>query len=86
MEGLRDILLSWVSCEPEEARGFVSDMLRDENDMIRRIGIYLINERWTELNSLYGDVFDSHFIDSRHIHEMYQLLKKRDKHFFKTGG
>lgn len=77
VKGLRDILLSWVSSDLEGARGFVEDMLKDKNDMIRRIGIYLLNEQWTELNSLYGDVVGPDLFDSKHIHEMYQLLKRR---------
>ncbi len=76
VEGLRDILLSWVSIEPEECRRFIGDMLKDKDDMIRRIGIYLLNERWTELNDLYGDVVGPDLFDSKHIHEMYQLLKR----------
>jgi hypothetical protein len=77
VKGLRDILLSWVSSDPEEGRKFVGDMLKDKNDIIRRIGIYLLNEQWTELNSLYGDVVGPDLFDSKHIHEMYQLLKRR---------
>lgn len=77
VEGLRDILLSWVSSNFEGASGFIAEMLKDKNDMIRRIGIYLLNERWTELNSLYGNVVGPDLFDSKHIHELYQLLKRR---------
>jgi len=84
VKGLRDILLSWVFSDPDGARGFVADMFKDENDMIRRVGIYLLNERWTELNSLYGNVVGPGLFDSKHIHEMYQLLKRRFSVFTET--
>lgn len=75
--GVREILLSWVDSDPENARDFVAAMLKDENDMIRRIGIYLLDERWDELKNLYGGVVGPDLFSSKHIHEMYHLLKRR---------
>jgi len=77
VEGLRDILLYWVLSDPESAHDFVVDMLKDSNDMVRRIGIFLLNERWTELKGIYGDIVGPDLFDSKHIHEMYQLLRNR---------
>ncbi len=77
VEGLRDILLSWVSADAKNARAFVAEILVDHHDIIRRIGIYLLNERWDELDRLYGEVVGPNLFDPKHIHEMYQLLNRR---------
>ncbi|MBU1171855.1 MAG: hypothetical protein KKD44_20055 [Proteobacteria bacterium] len=75
--GLREILVSWVSADPAGSREFIKDMLKNKNDMINRIGIFLLNERWTELNCLYGDLVGPDLFDSKNLHELYQLLKRR---------
>ncbi|MCK9264710.1 MAG: hypothetical protein M0R18_12955 [Deltaproteobacteria bacterium] len=77
VEGLRDILLSWISTDPERARVFVAEMLGNHQEIIRRIGIYLLGERWDELEALYGEIVGPDLFDSRYIHEMYQLLNRR---------
>lgn len=75
--GLRDILLSWVSSDLQGACVFIADMFKNTSDMIRRIGIFLLNERWIELNSIYVNIVGPDLFDSKHIHETYQLLKRR---------
>lgn len=76
VEGLRDVLLSWVDHEPEGATVFVAKILKDENEMVRRIAIYVLGQRWSVLNSLYSNILGSQLFDSRNIHEFYHLLKE----------
>lgn len=77
VEGLRDVLLSWVDHDLDEARPFIETLLRDEDEIVRRIGIYVLNQRWTDLRSLYISNCDSQLFASGHIHELYGLLRTR---------
>ena len=77
VEGLRDVLLFWIDNEPEGATVFVAEILGDENEMVRRIAIYVLGQRWSVLKSLYSNIIGSQLFDSRNIHELYHLLKER---------
>lgn len=77
VEGLRDVLLSWIDSKPEGATAFVAESLEDENEMVRRVGIYVLGQRWSVLKSLYGKILGPQLFDSRNIHELYNLLKER---------
>ena len=81
VEGLRDVLLSWIDHEPEGATAFVAEILKDKNEMVRRVGIYVLKQRWTVLNSLYSTILGLQLFDSRNIHELYHLLKERFAEF-----
>ena len=74
VEGLRDVLLSWVDQDLDGARPFIETLLRDEDEIVRRIGIYVLGQRWTVLRSLYTSVCDEQFFVAGHIHELYELL------------
>ena len=75
VEGLRDVLLSWVDHDFDGARPFIETLLRDEEEIVRRIGIYVLGQRWTVLRSLYTPVCDAQFFVAGHIHELYGLLR-----------
>jgi len=81
VEGLRDVLLFWIDKEPESATAFVGEILKDQNEMVRRIGIYALNQRWSALNSLYSNILGPQLFDSRNIHELYHFLKDRFAEF-----
>nr|NJM04703.1 hypothetical protein [Desulfobacula sp.] len=81
VEGFRDVLISWVDHEPENATEFVGALLTDENEMARRIGIYILNQKWPVLGNLYNTVISPEFFNPRHIHELYHLLKDRFAQF-----
>ena len=81
VEGLRDVLLFWIDRDPEGATAFVAEILKDENEMVRRVGIYVLNQRWPVLNSLYSNTLGPQLFDSRNIHELYHLLKERFAEF-----
>lgn len=81
VEGLRDVLLSWVDHDPDEARPFIETLLRDEDEIVRRIGIYVLGQRWTVLRSLYTSVCNAQFFASGHIHELYGLLRTQFEMF-----
>lgn len=75
VEGLRDVLLGWVDHDIDTARPFVELLLRDEAEIVRRIGIYGLGQRWALLRSLYTDALGPQLFDSGHVHELYGLLR-----------
>ncbi|MDP3244091.1 MAG: hypothetical protein Q8M83_00290, partial [bacterium] len=75
VEGLRDVLLSWVDHDLDGARPFIETLLRDKEEIVRRIGIFVLDQRWTVLRSLYTPVCDAQFFVAGHIHELYGLLR-----------
>lgn len=81
VEGLRDVLLSWIENKSDGAPAFVAEILEDKNEMVRRIAIYILGQRWSVLKSLYKNIVNTHLFDSRNIHETYHLLKDRFAEF-----
>lgn len=77
VEALRDVLLGWCDADLSEARKFVEGLLRSDVEMLRRIGIYVMSERWQELQGLYHDAVKPAFFDTGHLHELYGLLRDR---------
>lgn len=77
VEGLRDVLLSWIDNDPEKATIFIAEILADNNEMIRRIAIFVLGQRWSVLKSLYSGIVSPQLFESRNIHELYNLLKER---------
>jgi hypothetical protein len=76
VEGLRDIVLSWCDVDSVAAKPFVKDLLCDEIEMLRRIGLFVLSEKWSVLGALYSHVITSDLFDLGHIHELYGLLSK----------
>jgi hypothetical protein len=77
VEGLRDVLLSWSETNPTEAKAFIKEMLTHEVEMVRRIAIFIVNERWEQFRDLYPEMLSPTFFKSGHIHELYNLLSRR---------
>ena len=75
VEGLRDVLLSWVDHDLDTARPFIETLLRDEAEIIRRIGIHVLGQRWALLRSLYTAVLGVQLFNAGHVHELYGLLR-----------
>lgn len=77
VEGLRDVLLAWINADVASAKQFVLDLLTDKAEIARRMGIYVLNQRWDLLNDLYLIVLNVDLFDQGHLHELYGLLKNR---------
>ena len=78
---LRDVLLAWFEVDAATATPFVESLLRSDNEMLRRIGIYLIRTRWDELRKLYVPVVTAELFGGGHLHELYGLLRARFEMF-----
>ena len=74
--GLREVLLAWCDGDPLAVKSFVKSLLCDENEMLRRIGIFVLGQRWKELNSLYYPIATQELFKSGHLHELYGLLRE----------
>ena len=77
VEGLRDVLLSWCEVRPEKVTSFVRELLHDEEEIVRRIAIYVLNHNWESLRDLYLPIVSAEFFQSGHLHELYGLLSRR---------
>ncbi|HEY3489800.1 MAG TPA: hypothetical protein VGK27_06740 [Candidatus Deferrimicrobiaceae bacterium] len=77
VEGLRDVLLSWVATDGAAAKPFIEALLRDEAGIVRRIGIYVLGQRWDDLRDIYSPVLGPRLFEEIHLHELYGLLKAR---------
>lgn len=75
VEGLRDVLLSWIDHDLGGARTFLETLLRDDDEIVRRISIYVLGQRWNVLSSLYISVCDAELFEAGQIHELYELLR-----------
>lgn len=75
VEGLRDVLLSWIDRDLSSAKPFVGELLRDEAAILRRIGIHVLDQRWESLTGLYASVLGPQLFVAEHLHELYHLLQ-----------
>ena len=81
VEGLREVLLAWTDADRDSAEPFVRRLLTDTNEMLRRVGIFLLAERWPHLKSLYPSIVGPRFFERAHLHELYWLLRRRFEGF-----
>ena len=77
VEGLRDVLLSWCKHHPDEVKPLVRELLHDDEEIVRRIAIYVLGQSWASLRDLYLPVVDPEFFQFGHLHELYGLLRQQ---------
>lgn len=75
IEGLRDVLLSWVDHYIDTARPFIEVLLREQVEIVRRIAIFIVGQRWALLRNLYASTLGPRLFDAGHVHELYYLLR-----------
>lgn len=81
IEGCRDVLLSWVDLDSEVAGKLVEDLIRDQVEIVRRIAIHVLNEKWQLIRQHYPPIIEPKLFDYGHLHELYNLLKNRFQSF-----
>lgn len=74
VEGLRDVLLGWSEEDADSASIVIGRMLKDDLQMIRRVGLYVLAQRWASMNRLYIGVVAPDLFNG-HSHELYHLLQ-----------
>ena len=75
VEGLRNVLCGWVDRGSAGATPFIEQLLRDESEIVRRIAIHVLNERFDVLRQSVSLLFTPAMFDSGHLHELHRLLK-----------
>ena len=81
VEGLRDVLLSWVDHDISSAKPFVQALISDNAEIIRRIAIHLIDRRWDKLKQVFSPVIGPRLLDDESLHEVYGLLQRHFESF-----
>ena len=81
VDGLRNVVLGWFDKDIDSARPFVQRLLQDDLEVARRIGIHILNERWSILRDLFPDLITPEFFDSSQLHEVHVLLSTRFSEF-----
>lgn len=81
VEGLRDVLLAWSEVDGPAASAFVYTLLRSRNQMLRRVGIFVLGQRWVHLQDIYLRIAKPELFDWGHLHELYSLLRLRFEDF-----
>ncbi|MDO9469896.1 MAG: hypothetical protein Q7J23_04100 [Nitrosomonas sp.] len=81
VEGLRDVLLSWVDHDIVNARPCIEALLQNDAEIVRRIAIFVLGQRWALLRDLYGNALCPQLFDAGHVHELYHLLRTHFNEF-----
>jgi hypothetical protein len=81
VSGLRDLFLSWVDHDLVKAAPYIEKLLRDDDEIVRRIGIYILGSRWSKLRSIYAAVAKPELFDDGNLHELYGLLREHFSDF-----
>ena len=76
VDGLRDVLLAWAEHDPESARRYVEHLIVDELEILRRIGIYLLDRQWKSICGAYPTLLSRQPFTTGHLHELYNLLNE----------
>ena len=77
VEGLRDVLLGWIDTNGDAARTYVGKGLDDPFEIIRRIAIHCVTERFDVLQSAFEASISSALFVAGLRHEVYRLLRER---------
>lgn len=74
VEGMRDALLAFVNEANAETRTYVAELLASPYETIKRVAIYVINQRYQQIGELTGGVLTEGYFTSNFRHEMWHLL------------
>jgi hypothetical protein len=77
VEGMRDSLAGWIEANPTEAVAFVTNALKDEAEIVRRIAIHTTTENFGLLRDAFEAVIGPKLFSSAHRHELYRFLRER---------
>jgi hypothetical protein len=81
VEGLRNALLGWVDQNPAEARPVIEKLLRDDSEIVRRVAVHILDQRFDTLRNSVPLLLTPQIFDTGHLHELYNLLKRHFRDF-----
>jgi hypothetical protein len=81
LEAYRDSLLAYIEAAPEASREYVELLLISPYETVRRIAVYMIDQRFIYLSSLVDRVVTGQYFTSNFRHELWNLLNNHYKEF-----
>lgn len=81
VEGLRDVLLSWVDHDVASAKPFIQALITHDAQILRRIGIHVVDRRWDKIGQLFSVAIGPRLLDVESLHEVYGLLQRHFETF-----
>jgi len=81
ISALRDVLSSFASEKPDEARILIGNLLIDESLLIRRVALHAINRNYTFYSDLFFQIIGPQWFEGSFKHELYHLLNDRFAEF-----
>ncbi|MCI4566701.1 hypothetical protein [Lysobacter sp. CFH 32150] len=76
-EGSRDALNAWILTGDTSAVRYVEEMLTNDAQIIRRVGINAVRENWEALSASFYSTIEPRLFDIGHLHELYLLLSEK---------
>ena len=80
----RDSLNGYLKIEPEEASKYISRMLKEKYQTIRRLAIYAINRNFYLFHNFIDEVIKKEYLGGNYRHEMWHLLSCHYQNFSKS--
>ena len=75
VEGLRDSVLAWLDVDTDAARPYVETLLGSGSEILERVAIYILDQRFEALHNLAPKAISPSLFDAAHRHELYHLLR-----------
>jgi hypothetical protein len=77
VSGLREVLLAFAAEAPGSAREVTANLLSSDSEIVRRVALFVVDQRWGTLGDLYAQVLSDGLFQAGHTHELFGLLKHR---------
>jgi hypothetical protein len=74
VEGLRDCVLAWLDADTSAARSFVGGLLGSGVEILQRIAIHVLDQRYEALRDVVPKAITAAMFDAAHRHELYHFL------------
>lgn len=81
LEAYRDSLLAYFEAAPDTSREYIEALLISPYETIRRIALYVIDQRFGYLGSYVDRVITGQYFTSNFRHELWNLLNNHYKEF-----
>jgi hypothetical protein len=81
VDGLRDVLMGWSKQDAPSSQVFVEQLLHDRAEIARRVGIHVLDMRFTAFPGTYRKVVSPELFAEGHLHELYALLSHHFQEF-----
>ena len=81
VKGYRDCLNGYIEQRPEEACDYVGEMLQSPRDVVQRLAIHCITERFTICNRYTRQLLTSSFLNWEYRYEFWHFVNRRYSQF-----